>query len=56
MENKIIAVVGAVVVIVLNRLVGEFGGVELLDAEVIQNLAVIITGYVVGEGISGRNK
>lgn len=56
MEKKLTTTVAAVVVLVVNRLVGEFGGAELLDAEVIQNLAVVITGYIVGQGIAERGK
>ncbi len=56
MENKIVAVVGAIVVIILNRLVGEFGGVELLDSETILALAGVVGTYLVGQGISERGK
>lgn len=56
MEKKLVTTVAAVVVIVVNRLVGEFGGAELLDPEVVQNLAVVVTGYIVGQGIADNAK
>jgi hypothetical protein len=56
MDNKLITTIAAVVVVIVNRLVAEFGGAELLDAEVVQNLAVVITGYIVGQGIADHGK
>jgi hypothetical protein len=56
MEKKLVTTIAAVVVVIVNRFVGEVGGAELLDAEVIQNLAVVITGYIVGQGIADHGK
>jgi hypothetical protein len=56
MENKLVTVVAAIAVIVINRLVGEFGGAELLDGETIQWLAGVVSAYLVSRGIADHGK